>query len=94
MGKRLKDLHAEWMNDPEYAEAYAASAVEFEVARALIAAREQSGLTQEEIAARMGTSQSAVSRMESGRARPSLASLDAFARAIGARLRIELEVAG
>jgi len=56
----------------------------------LTAARRKSGVTQREIAERMGTTQSAVSRVESGRGVPSLEFLDRYARALGAQLVIEL----
>jgi transcriptional regulator with XRE-family HTH domain len=48
-------------------QAYDAQAPEFELARELIAARTQADLTQGEVAARMGTTQSVVARIESGR---------------------------
>ena len=46
--------------------------VEHEVALQLIKARKESGLTQEEIASRMGTTQSVIARLESGKAIPSI----------------------
>jgi len=46
------------------------------------------------VAQRMGTSQSAVARLESGRAMPSSASLARYAAATGSRLRVELLPAG
>jgi transcriptional regulator with XRE-family HTH domain len=56
----------------------------------LTAARRKAGLTQREVAERMGTTQSAVSRVESGRAVPSLEFLDRYARAVGTTLVLEL----
>jgi len=88
---KIRDLHAEWMNDPEYRQEYESLAAEFELARALIEARAAAGLTQEELAERMETSQSAVARMESGKAMPSGRTLERFARATGTRLRISFE---
>jgi transcriptional regulator with XRE-family HTH domain len=55
------------------------------------AARARSGLTQAEIAARMGTTQSAVARLESGKAKPSLRTLERYAAATGAKLKVTLE---
>ena len=49
-----------------------AQAPEFELARELISARMRAGLTQGEVAARMGTTQSVVARIESGRGTPSM----------------------
>jgi transcriptional regulator with XRE-family HTH domain len=60
------------------------------VAFDLTAARREAGLTQREVAERMGTTQSAVSRVESGRAVPTLEFLDRYARALEATLVLEL----
>ena len=61
------------------------------LAAALIKARADSGLTQAEIAQRMGTTQSAVARLESGRSRPSTRTLRKFAEATGMKLRFVFE---
>ncbi len=54
-----------------------------ELSRRLAAARRAAGLTQTELAERMGTKQSAISRIEAGRQLPSLEMLERFARATG-----------
>jgi DNA-binding XRE family transcriptional regulator len=64
---------------------------EFNIARELIQARTRIGLTQEEVARRMGTTQSAVARMESGKPLPSLRSLKRYAQATGSKIKISLE---
>jgi DNA-binding XRE family transcriptional regulator len=57
----------------------------------LIAARTAAGMTQNDVAMRMSTSKSAVSRLESGRfARPNLATIEKYARAVNARVEIRL----
>ncbi len=58
------------------------------VGRELARKRREVGLSQAEVAARMGTSQGAVSRIESGRVLPSLQMLDRFAIAIGVPIPI------
>jgi transcriptional regulator with XRE-family HTH domain len=88
---RIRDLHKKWMKDKEYRREYEALEEEFALASAMIAARSKAGLTQEELAERMQTSQSAVARMESGRTIPSGTTLKRFARATGTRLRISFE---
>lgn len=88
-----KVLFDEWRRDPEYVAAYEALEEEFALANAVIGARARAGLTQAELAERMGTSQSAVARLESGKARPSVATLEKLAEATGSRLRIALEAA-
>lgn len=90
---RIKDLHSEWMKDSEYRQEYEGLAGEFELARALIEARANAGLTQEQLAERMETSQSAIARMESGKVMPSGRTLERFAKATGTRLRISFESA-
>ncbi len=90
---KIKDLHKKWLRDDDYRREYDALEEEFALASALIAARSRAGLTQEELAERMETSQSAIARMESGRIIPSGSTLKRFARATGTRLRITFEPA-
>ena len=82
---------AEWRKDPEYRAAYDALDQEFALASALIEARGRAGLTQEELARRMGTTQAVIARLESGRVKPSTRTLERFATATGTRLRITFE---
>ena len=63
---RLRDLHEKWLEDPAYREEYERLGPEFELARALIEARAGAGLTQAELALRMGTTQSVIARLEFG----------------------------
>lgn len=88
---KIKDLHKKWLRDDDYRQEYDALEEEFALASALIAARSRAGLTQEELAEKMETSQSAIARMESGRIIPSGSTLKRFARATGTRLRITFE---
>lgn len=89
--KPLKDLKAQMLANPAIAAEYEAQAEEFAAARELIAARARAGLTQSEVAQRMGTTQSAVARLEGGKAAPSIRSLQRYAQAIGCRLALRLE---
>ena len=66
----LNNVKAELLANPGVRLAYDAQAPEFELARELIAARTQAGLTQGDVAARMGTTQSVVARIESDRGKP------------------------
>lgn len=90
----LDRLRRRWLRDAEFRKTYEALAPEFEIAAALIAARSRAGLSQADVAKRMGTTQSVVARLESGRQRPSLSSLERYAKATGSRLRVELVAAG
>ena len=74
-----------------FAEAYTALELEYEVAGEMLKARARAGLTQDVVAERMGTTKSAVSRLESaGKHAPSLATLKRYARAVGCDLKVRL----
>ena len=88
---KVADLHRLWADDPDYRAAYDALGPEFELAQAIIEARVRAGLTQEQLARRMDTTQSAITRLEGGRTRPSARTLERLARATGTRLRITFE---
>ena len=88
---KIKDLHKEWSRDPKYRKAYKELALEFELASVLVTARLHAGLTQEQLAKRMKTTQSTVARLEGGRANPSTKTLEKFAQATGTRLKIRFE---
>ena len=90
---KVRDLHRKWMKEPEYRAAYAEQELEFELARTLIEARSRAGLTQEQLAGRMKTTQSVIARLESGRVQPSTQTLRRIAKATGTRLRIAFEPA-
>jgi ribosome-binding protein aMBF1 (putative translation factor) len=91
---KVADLHKKWMKSKEYKKAYEELAPEFALARALIAARASAGLTQEQLAQRMETTQSVIARLESGRTRPSTHTLERLAAATGTRLKITFERTG
>jgi transcriptional regulator with XRE-family HTH domain len=77
--------------EAEYAREYNALEEEFNLASAMIAARGQAGLTQEQLARRMKTTQAVIARLESGRVKPSTRTLERFAAATGMRIRISFE---
>lgn len=77
------------MQDPEFKREYDALENEFMILEACIAARSQSGLTQAQVAERLGVSQPAVARIESGK-NVSLKTLRRYAHALGCTVKIEL----
>ena len=87
----MDELFAEWRKDPAYIRQYDALEEEFALAAALIKARADAGLTQEELAQRMGTTQSAIARLEGGKSRPSTTTLAKLAKATGTKLRVSFE---
>ena len=87
---KLKDLKARFMEDQEFREEYARVDEEYALIEALVRARRAANLTQAELARRLGTTQSAVARLEGGRVSPSFATLRRYAKATGTRLSIGL----
>ena len=79
------------MKDPEYRAEYEASQPAFDLMMALVEARVNAGLTQQEIAQRIGTSQSAIARLEGWSTNPSINTLLKYAEATGTRLKISFE---
>jgi DNA-binding XRE family transcriptional regulator len=74
-----------------FRKAYEGLKEEYSLIREMLAARSKSGLTQEAVAELMGTTKSAVSRLEStGKHAPSLTTLKKYALAVGCHLEIKL----
>ena len=82
---------AKWRKSPAYSKAHAALDEEFALAAALIDARTGADVSQEVIAERMKTSQTAVARLEGGHGNPSVKTLRRYAQATGTRLKISFE---
>lgn len=89
--KTLKTLKQEMLADADTRAEYDALADEFAIARELIAARARAGLSQSEVAQRMGTTQSVVARLESGKRPPSMRTVERFAQAVGGHLVFRIE---
>ncbi len=88
---RISEMHKKWMKEPKYRKAYNALEEEFALASAVMEVRNRAGLTQAELARKMGTTQPVVARLESGRSRPSMRTLERLAEATGSRLLISFE---
>ena len=91
---KVPDLHEKWMKQQDYRQAHEELAPEFALAHAVIEARVTAGLTQEQLAQRMDTTQSVIARLEGGRTRPSTQTLERLATATGTRLRISFDRPG
>ncbi|UWZ84319.1 helix-turn-helix transcriptional regulator [Occallatibacter riparius] len=89
----FENLAKEWLKDPEVKAEYDRLAPEFEIATELIRARVRAGLSQAELAQRMGTSQSTIARLESGQTLPSTKTLLRFAQATGSKVEVRLSAA-
>ncbi len=75
--------------DPEFAEEFESGYADFKIGVMLRQAREKAGLTQEEVANRLGTKKSAISRIENHAEDIRLSTLRAYAKAVGAKLQIQ-----
>jgi transcriptional regulator with XRE-family HTH domain len=82
------------MKSPKYRREYEALEEEFSLAAVLIEARARAGLTQEQVAQRMKTTQAVVARLEGRGSMPSTWTLEKYARATGTRLKISFEPKG
>lgn len=87
---KLQDLKARFMGDSEFREEYARVDEEYVLIETLVRARAAANLTQAELAQRLGTTQSAIARLEGGRVSPSFATLRRYAEATGTRLTVDL----
>ncbi len=91
--KTFDEVLAEDLQDPAFRRAYEASEKALQGFDEILKARFEAGLTQEDVARRMGTSQAAVARLEGNLAKgryPSVRSLQRYAKAVGKRLEIRL----
>lgn len=92
--KTHDEMIADWMKDPAFKAEYDALEDEFAIFDEVLKARKRAGLTQEQIAVRMGTKAPAVARIEAGggskKHSPSLNTLRRYAAAVGCKLKIEL----
>lgn len=87
----FEEIKKEWMKDPEFVKEYDALEEEFSLASALISARSQADMTQQDVAEKMATSQSYIAKLEGGAISPSMKALKRYAAATGSRLKIVFE---
>ena len=83
-------LKNQWMKDSDFKKEYEALELDYKIALELIKARSKAGMTQGEVATRMGTTQSVIARLESGAALPSVKTLSKYARATGRHLELHI----
>ncbi|MBI5412367.1 helix-turn-helix transcriptional regulator [Candidatus Peregrinibacteria bacterium] len=78
------------LRDPEIRKRYEALQPKFAIARAIIGKRIEKGLTQSQLAKKIGTKQSAISRLESGNYNPSIHFLEKVAKALNLDLVVSM----
>lgn len=87
LDKHKKEL----MKNPEFKRIYEESRPEFEIARAVIRARIEKGLTQKQLAEKLNTRQSVISRVERANTTPSLSFLKRLAAALDTTLQVQFK---
>ena len=91
-GRTLEEHLAEHMKDPEFKKAWHDLDPEFELIESMVKAREKVGLTQAELAKKIGTKQPALSRLERGGfSKATVETLKKIAKALDAKLVIKLQ---
>ncbi|PIT87886.1 MAG: transcriptional regulator [Candidatus Magasanikbacteria bacterium CG10_big_fil_rev_8_21_14_0_10_40_10] len=80
----------ELLKDKKFKKAYDELEPEFAIAEMLIRIRLEKGLSQADLAKKIGTKQPAIARLESGNYNPTLSLLNKVAKAMGAKLKINI----
>ena len=88
---RFSQVADEWKQDADFRSEYERIGATMELAFGLGEARRIVGVTQAEVARRMGTSQAAVARLESGNGKPNWETVERDARALGRRAVVTLQ---
>lgn len=89
-GVKLEELEARLMKDEEFKAEYEKLRPRYELIAQIVDARNQLNMTQEELALRVGTQKSNISRFESGAYNPSLDFIAKIARSLGKEIHISL----
>lgn len=88
---KLSTLKNKWLKEPKVKSAYDAMQSEYDIAKQLITERLKAKLTQKDVAKKMKTTQSVVARFESGAQRPSLKTIQSYAKALGKTVEIRFK---
>ncbi len=86
----FEDFKKELLQDPETKKLYDDLELEFSIITQVLEKRIAKGMSQKQLAEKMGTKQSAIARLESGNSNPSVAFLEKVAKALDSKLRISL----
>jgi len=90
MSDLQKYIHARKRRDKEFADGFETGYEQFKIGVFLRSERERAGLTQEDVARRMSTRKSAISRIENHAENINLATLHRYAAALGKRIHISV----
>ena len=83
-------LKNEILKDSKTQKAYDDLGLEFSIVRQIINKRLKRGISQKDLAKKIGTGQSAISRLESGRYNPTLSFLNKISEALGSKLEVKI----
>ena len=86
----IDELLEEELKDPEFAQAWEETEIEYQIRKMLIQARIDSRMTQKELAEKSGIRQSNISRIEKGMCMPTIPTLCEIAKSYGKKLKIEM----
>mgnify|MGYP001567825599 CR=1 FL=1 len=89
--KNWDEYERQLLAKPGVQAAMAETAIEYEVARAVLEARLNRGLSQKELAAKLNTKQSVISRVENAKTKPSLDFLERLAGVLGYSLQVHFK---
>jgi len=89
--KTWKNFKKELLQDRKIAREYKNLKPRYQLISQLIEARVKKGITQKELAKKIGTKQSAIARLESGMSNPSIAFLEKVTSALGSKLMIQIK---
>lgn len=90
MSDLRKYITARKRRDPKFAENFDIGYADFKIGVLLKQARESTGLTQEEVAKKLNTQKSAISRIENHAEDIRLSTLEKFAKVLGKQLRVQV----
>jgi len=88
--KTLEKFRQELLEDPEFKARFETLDHEYVIAREILAARKSAGMTQEDLAKAIGTSQSRISKWERGEETPRVEALFRIAKATGTEVQVAL----
>jgi len=78
------------LKNPEFKKEYDALELEYSIITQVLKKRLEKGLTQKQLAKKIGTKQSAIARLESGNSNPSVEFLEKIAKALDSKLQVSL----
>ncbi len=85
---KFNDFLNEQLKDPDFKKEYDSLEVEYDIINQIIKTRLEQNLTQADLAKKVGTAQSNISRLESGNYNPTLEFLEKVANSLGKKLKI------